>query len=203
MSRRLNISNVRVTNGIPKVGLHNADLWSDCRSGFLSDMDQWGIGTYFSICATTHEYMRCIEDQTLIWPNFIDAETFRDYRLEKAIPLMISGQCHEAYPWREKVFPLVGQMFPSLICPNPFHNGSGLSNRTLSGEAYARALNASLFSTCGTIAGEVVRKHFEIPGSRACLVTEESRALKEAGFVHMETVGLPPGPRTWLRPSTC
>jgi hypothetical protein len=186
VSRRPNVRNARVNNGIPRVGFHNADSWSDCRSGFLSDMDRWGIETYFSICTTTSEYMPCVKDQMFIWPNFIDSQVFRDYRLEKIVPVMISGQHHEAYPWREKVFPYLGRMFPSLVCPT-FHNGSGLSDRTLSGESYARALNASFFSpTCGTIAGEVVRKHLEIPGAKACLVTEESAALREAGFVHME-----------------
>lgn len=185
-SRKPNIRNVRANDRTPRIGFHNADSWSDCRSGFLSDMDRWGIETYFSICTTTSEYMPALKDQMFVWPNFIDSRVFRDYGLEKIVPVMISGQHHEAYPWRETVFPYLGRMFPSLVCPT-FHNGSSLSNRTLSGESYARALNASLFSpTCGTIAGEAVRKHFEIPGAKACLVTEESAALREAGFCHME-----------------
>jgi hypothetical protein len=57
----------------------------------------------------------------------------------------------------------------------------------LAGEAYARVLNASMFvPTCGTMAGEVVRKHFEIPGAGACLVTEHSAGLEAAGFADME-----------------
>jgi hypothetical protein len=38
---------------------------------------------------------------------------------------------------------------------------------------------------CGTIAKEVVRKHFEIPACRACLVTERTPVLESAGFTDM------------------
>jgi hypothetical protein len=56
----------------------------------------------------------------------------------------------------------------------------------LSGERYARLLNASLaVPSCGTIANEVVRKHFEIPAAKACLLAPQSLALEAAGFVHM------------------
>ncbi|MDB5062977.1 MAG: hypothetical protein JWP67_2820, partial [Mucilaginibacter sp.] len=55
------------------------------------------------------------------------------------------------------------------------------------GEQYARTLNAAYFvPACGTIAKEVIRKHFEIPGSRSCLITEKSPSLEAAGFVDME-----------------
>jgi tetratricopeptide (TPR) repeat protein len=40
--------------------------------------------------------------------------------------------------------------------------------------------------TCGTVAHEVLRKHFEIPGSKSCLITEKSPSLEAAGFVDME-----------------
>lgn len=185
-SRRPTIVNVRGNDHVPRLGLHNADAWSDCRSGFLSDMDTWGIDVFFSICATTTEYMPAVSDRMFIWPNFIDPEVFRDYGYKKLVPVTICGQRHESYPWREKVFPLLERMFPAIVCPT-FHNGSRLGNRTLSGEAYARALNAAFFSpTCGTVAGEVVRKHLEIPGAGACLITQNSAALREAGFIHME-----------------
>jgi hypothetical protein len=56
----------------------------------------------------------------------------------------------------------------------------------LSGERYARLLNASLVvPSCGTIVNEVVRKHFEIPGSKSCLLAPQSPALEAAGFIHM------------------
>ena len=57
----------------------------------------------------------------------------------------------------------------------------------LHGEVYARAINASWFApTCGTVAKEVLRKHFEIPACKACSVTESSPGLEAAGFVDMQ-----------------
>jgi tetratricopeptide (TPR) repeat protein len=48
-------------------------------------------------------------------------------------------------------------------------------------------LNASWFvPACGTVAKEVVRKHFEIPACNACLIAEESPGLRAAGFVDMK-----------------
>ena len=60
------------------------------------------------------------------------------------------------------------------------------ADRMVHGEEYARALNAAhVAPVCGTIANEVVRKHFEVPGARCCLVAERSAALEAAGFVDM------------------
>jgi hypothetical protein len=48
-------------------------------------------------------------------------------------------------------------------------------------------INASaVVPACGTVAKDIVRKHFEIPGCNACLLTERSAALEAAGFVDME-----------------
>ena len=38
---------------------------------------------------------------------------------------------------------------------------------------------------CGSVVRDIVRKHLEIPGSKACLVTEDTPALKAAGFEDM------------------
>ena len=47
-----------------------------------------------------------------------------------------------------------------------------------------RLLNSAkvVAPTCGTIAKEVVRKHFEIPAARSCLVTEQTPSIEAAGF---------------------
>jgi len=81
------------------------------------------------------------------------------------------------------VFPLIRERYPCLVTPQHDY-ASRYSGGMLVGEAYARALNASLIvPTCGTQGGEVVRKHFEIPAAKACLVTEGTPALSAAGFV--------------------
>ncbi len=171
---------------IPKLALHNANSWSDCRSGFFSDLEHWDVEACFSICTTTVEYMPEIADRMFVWPNFVDPAVYRDYGLEKPVPVMLCGKAHGLYPWRRAVFPVVSELFPTLNCPQ-FAHQSGLSHRSLTGTAYARALNASQISlTCGTMAREVVRKHFEIPGCATCMVTERAEVLEAAGFVHME-----------------
>ncbi|MBB3657689.1 tetratricopeptide (TPR) repeat protein [Rhizobium sp. BK650] len=185
-SRRIRITNTSAHSAIPKLGLHNADPWCDRRSGFLSDMEQWGIETYFSIATLAPEYMAEVKDNLFVWPNFIDSEVYQDYHQQKVIPVTLTGQVNGLYPWRQKIFPIIRDRYPCLVSPQHTYE-SKLASQLLSGEAYARALNASLVvPTCGTMAGEVVRKHFEIPAANSCLVTERTAALQAAGFADME-----------------
>jgi tetratricopeptide (TPR) repeat protein len=185
-SRRIKITNTNAHPTIPKIGLHNADPWCDRRSGFLSDMEQWGIETYFSIATLAPEYMPGLDGKLFVWPNFIDPDVYKDYHQHKIIPATLTGQVNGLYPWRQRVFPVIRDRYPCLVSPQHTYE-SKLAAQLLSGEAYARVLNASLIvPTCGTMAGEVVRKHFEIPAARSCLVTERTPALQAAGFVDME-----------------
>ncbi|SFA77290.1 Glycosyl transferases group 1 [Rhizobium sp. NFR07] len=185
-SCRIKITNTRAHAEIPKLGLHNADPWCDRRAGFLSDMQQWGIETYFAIGTMTPKYMPELKDNLFVWANFIDPDVYRDYGQQKIIPVTLTGQVYGLYPWRQKVLPLIQDHYPCLVSPQHSYQ-SKLAAQLLSGEAYARVLNASfIVPTCGTQAGEVVRKHFEIPGANACLVTERTAAVEAAGFVDME-----------------
>src|SRR2546430_633804 len=54
--RRLRIENVRSNLTVPKLGLHHADAFCNARSGFLSDMEHWGIDTFFAISTTAAEH---------------------------------------------------------------------------------------------------------------------------------------------------
>ncbi|PCK80305.1 MULTISPECIES: glycosyltransferase family protein [Rhizobium] len=185
-SRRIKITNTTTNIAVPKLGLHNADPWCDRRAGFLSDMEQWGIETYFAIATMTPEYMPAVKENLFVWPNFIDPEVYRDYGQQKVIPVTLTGQAYGLYPWRQAIFPIIRDRYPCLVSPQHAYE-SKLASRLLSGEAYARALNASLVApTCGTMGGEVVRKHFEIPGAKSCLVAERTAAVEAAGFVDME-----------------
>lgn len=185
-SRRIKITNTHAHHGVPKLGLHNADPWCDRRSGFLSDMEQWDIDTYFSIGTMTPEYMPEVKDDIFVWANFVDPEVYRDYGQQKIIPVTLTGQVYGLYPWRQKVFPVIRDRYPCLVSPQHTYQ-SKLASQLLSGESYARVLNASfVVPTCGTAGGEVVRKHFEIPGANACLLTERTAAVEAAGFADME-----------------
>lgn len=186
-SKRLEVTNIRACPEIPKLGFHNADSWCETRAGILSDMDHWGIETFFSICTTAAENTPAIAQNLFVWPNFIDAEIFRDYAESKIVPVLLTGCQNELYPWRYKVYKILAEFYPSLVCPHHGYRSRTLAGQTLWGERYARTINASWFApTCGTVAKEIVRKHFEIPGCKACLITEQSPGLQSAGFVDME-----------------
>lgn len=185
-SRRIDVRNVKANSAIPKIGLHNGDPWCDRRAGFISDMEHWGIETFFAICTMTPAYTPQVADSFFAWPNFIDPAIFHDYGIEKTVPVMLAGQSYCLYPWRQKVYPLLAGNYPALICPQ-FKYESRAAARMFVGEAYARALNASkVVPTCGTMGKEVVRKHFEIPAAMSCLLTERTPGLEMAGFVDGE-----------------
>ncbi|GHA48893.1 hypothetical protein GCM10007103_32180 [Salinimicrobium marinum] len=184
IARKIKIKNTHCHPQVPKLGLHNGDGWCDCRSGFISDMDNWGIDTFFSISTTTAEHTPGLAENFFTWPNFIDSEICRDYHQTKVIPVMFSGYVNALYPWREKMNPIIASCYPTLIFPHKGYESH--SPVMIFGEEYARTINASWFvPACGTVAREMVRKHLEIPGSRSCLITERSPVLEAAGFEDM------------------
>jgi hypothetical protein len=184
---RLNIKNTNTYLAIPKLGLHNGDSWCEARAGFLSDMEHWGIETFFSICTTTAEHTPEIADNLFVWPNFIDSDIYRDYKQTKNIPIFFTGRQCALYPWREKINKIISQGYPSVICPHPGYEKSNSAAQTIYGEQYARMINSSWFvPTCGTLEKEIVRKHLEVPACNSCLITEKSPALEAAGFIDMQ-----------------
>jgi hypothetical protein len=185
--RRPTITNVRTCSTVPKLGLHNADGFCNARAGFLSDMDHWGIESFFTISTTTAEHTPEIADRLFVWPNAVDPDVYRDYGQWKSVPVLFTGNANALYPWRRKVQRRVAEFFPSLVCPHPGYEPRGRRSQALVGEPYARTINASMLApACGTVAKEVVRKHFEIPACRCCLLTEWSPGLEAAGFVDMQ-----------------
>ena len=187
LSHRIEIRNSATHPRIPKAALLNADSWAWTRAGALSDIERLGIGVAFSICTTVHDYMPEGLDDLFVWPNFVDPTVFRDYGHEKTVTAMLTGSQIELYPWRRRVFPVLERSFPTRVTPT-HHCMDASAARAVMGEDYARQLNASHFApACGTMAGEVVRKHFEIPGAGSCLIAERTPMVEAAGFRHMET----------------
>ena len=180
------IANVKSCAHVPKIGLLNADAFGEGRAGFLSDMDHWGIETFFAIATTAAEHIPEIANNLFIWPNAVDADLYRDYGQSKNIPVLFTGNANALYPWRQQITRLVSRHYPSLICPHPGYSPLEEVNQLMVGEPYARMLNASYFvPACGTVVREVVRKHFEVPACRSCLVTQQSAGLEAAGFADM------------------
>lgn len=185
LSKKIEVKNTYAHPAIPKLGLHNGDAWCDCRVGFISDMEKWGIETYFSISTTMAEHTPELSDNLFIWPNFIDSDIFRDYEMPKIVPITLNGNLNSLYPWRLKIFNKINNHYTSLVFPHLGYESH--SPFMIYGEQYARTINASYFMpACGTVAKEVVRKHFEIPGSKSCLITEYTPMLESAGFSDMK-----------------
>ncbi|MFZ3211706.1 MAG: glycosyltransferase [Terriglobales bacterium] len=182
------ITSISAYPHVPKLGLCNCDAYCETREVFISDMAAWGVNTFFTPSVSMGEYTPEIAGDLFVWPNFVDESLYRDYGESKVIPVLFTGSQASNYPWRSRICKTVSEQLPSLICPHFGWDGRrAASAYMISGEPYARMLNASwVVPACGTIAKEVVRKHFEVPACRACLVAEKTSSLQAAGFVDFE-----------------
>ncbi len=172
---------------MPRLGLLHADGFGEGRSGFFSDMEHWGIETFFTIATTAVEHTPALAGKSFVWPNFVNPEVFRDYGHIRNIEVLFTGNNNSLYPWRQKVVKIIPLHYRSVICSHPGYTSERQSRKIVLGEEYAMMLNASwLVPACGTVAKEIVRKHFEVPACRSCLVSERSPALDAAGFVDMK-----------------
>jgi hypothetical protein len=183
------ITNTSSCPDVPKLGFCNSDAYCATRSVFLSDMERWGVETFFTLSVAMAEYTPEIADRLFVWPNFVDGDVYRDYGQPKNIPVLFTGSQAAHYPWRSRVHGIVTQRYPSLTTPHGGWFDQQAVGRMVHGSRYATMLNASMVApTCGTIAREVIRKHFEIPAARTCLVTERTASIEAAGFVDMQNV---------------
>lgn len=181
------IKNISAYPEIPRLGFLHADAYCNSRQAFISDMESWGVETFFTLSVSAGEYTPEIAENLFFWPNFVDGELYREYGQSKVIPVLLTGSVATHYPWRNRVAKIVSQYYPSLVSPHFGWHSQRASSRMVFGEQYAKMLNASWFvPACGTIAKEVVRKHFEIPASKACLIAERTLSLEAAGFVDMQ-----------------
>jgi hypothetical protein len=181
------IRNTHTHPDIPKIGFLDADAYCLTRGVFLSDMDDWGVETFFAIATSATGYTPDIADRTYAWPNFADRSVFRTYPGGKTQTIMLSGSRETNYPWRVKVDRILRERFPVREIPHAGWFDKDAAKAMPTGEAYARTLSSALIvPTCGTIAEDLVRKHFEIPASGALLLTERTPAVEAAGFVDME-----------------
>ncbi len=180
------VANTSVYPEIPKLGFYNGDPFCGWRSVFLSDMEHWDIQTFFTISVPLAEYMPEISESIFTWPNFIMPDLYKDYKQPKVIPILFTGSRTSLYPWRQRIQNVICRYYPSLISPHLGYSEQTTS-RMIYGEQYARMINSSWFvPACGMMSKEVVRKHFEIPACKSCLITEKTPALEAAGFIDMQ-----------------
>jgi hypothetical protein len=171
---------------IPKLGFCHCDAYCETREVFIADMAAWGVEDFFTLSVSLASYTPALADQMFVWPNFVEPKIFHDYGLPKVIPVLITGSQATHYPWRNAVNQIAAQHYPTLQSPHFGWFNAQKTTRMHSGESYARLINAALVApTCGTIANEIVRKHFEIPACNTCLITQRTHALEAAGFLDL------------------
>ncbi len=184
-----NVSNVTACPAVPKIGFIHCDAYCPTRKTAIFDMARWEISTFFGISVSLGSYTPSIADQLFVWPNFVNPEMYRDYSFPKVIPILFSGSQASHYPWRSKIDRIVSQRYPSLHSPHfGWSSGKGKPSALsfMEGEKYAQLINSAWVApSCGTIANEVVRKHFEIPACNTCLLAQKTPGLVAAGFVDL------------------
>lgn len=179
-----NILNVRSHPGVPRLGFLNADAYCLTRSVFCADMEAWGVNEFFTSSVSMAEYFPAIADRMFSWPNCIDKASFDGVSEKKNIPVLFTGSEASHYPWRIRIRDVIARTYPTYVVPRLGWHAQ--SSHMPQGEGYVRLIAGSWFApACGTIAHEVVRKHFEIPAAGACLLAEPAASLAEAGFVDM------------------
>ncbi|HVU89700.1 MAG TPA: glycosyltransferase [Pirellulales bacterium] len=183
------VKNTDYSPQVPKLGFVHCDAYCPTRKTAIANMANWGVAGYFGISVSMAEYTPSIAGDMFVWPNFVTPEVFRDYGLAKVVPILFTGSQATHYPWRSRIARIVSRHYPTLHSPHFGWCWKKAKPRTsgfLEGVKYAQLLNSSYIApTCGTIANEVVRKHFEIPACNSCLLTEKTPGLEAAGFRDM------------------
>lgn len=197
------IHNISAHPEIPRLGLCRIDSLSPSRLIFKQRMDDWLVDTYMIQADTAWgEAFAEVRDRVFYWPQFIDPDLFRDYQNYKSIPVLMVGNFEGPtfqYPWRRQVKDFLTSTYPVLEYRHPGymqeedsinsvdHDWPRDARFALSGEAYAKTLNAAwVVPTCGGYKNIVVGKHLEIPAARALLITEKTDAVVAHGFRDME-----------------
>ena len=183
------VTNTGYSPQIPRLGFVHCDAYCPTRKTAIANMARWGVSAYFGISVSMGEYTPSLAGDLFVWPNFVNPELYRDYGLAKVVPVLFSGSQASHYPWRSRIDRIVSGHYPSLHSPHfgwCWKKKKPATSGFLQGERYARLINSAFVApTCGTIAKEVVRKHFEIPACNTCLLTEKTAGLEAAGFEDM------------------
>ena len=201
LPHRPHIANLNTHPHLPRALLLYTDPHDPLRPLVYETLDAYGIDTIFDIDLVSRQHMPeldCLPCYSV--PVFIDGTVFRDYGLEKTIPVSIFGghMAHNFYPWRAQVTADLPRLFPTFIYTHPGYKAGEIGPFAVQGEAYARLINQSHFSAADTTRLDyVVRKHLEIPAAGGILVAPTSSALANYGFVDLENCILGSGPELY------
>jgi hypothetical protein len=188
----LTISNINARQDIPRIGFtNNQDPHDTSRVALLRKMDELKIEKFFSTTgAATMRQSPELMGRVFIAPRYFDGEIYKDYGLEKDIPVSVFGWgvAPDFYSWRTSVVHQIFNYIPTFIYTHPGYGAKTERYRfPVEGVEYAKMLNRSHFSLADTTRLDyLVFKHLEIPGSGALLVSSPTPDVLYYGFRDME-----------------
>ncbi|MDD4617214.1 MAG: glycosyltransferase [Alphaproteobacteria bacterium] len=188
----LEISNRAARPDIPRIAFtNNQDPHDTSRVSLLKLMDDFRINNVF--CLAGAAFMRQSPDlmgRIFPAPQYIDPEIFKDYGLEKIVPVSIFGwgAAPSFYHWRTSLVHEIYNYFPTLVYTHPSYTSTTEAHRfPISGAEYAKMINRSRFSLSDTTRLDyLVRKHLEIPACGTVLVTPATPDILYYGFRDLE-----------------
>jgi hypothetical protein len=201
---RLSIANIDAFPELPRALLLNSDPHDPMRPLTMEMLSSYGIDTIFCIGTEDVEQMNELRRfNCFILPKFIDPAVFREYGEARSIPVtIVSAHLFPTfYPWRAQATEEIQRVMPTLLYTHPGYANGAANPFEIRDESYARMLSRSRFCLADTTRLDyVVRKHLEIPAAGSVLVSPESEALADYGFVNMENCILgPAGPDLYAR----
>lgn len=192
----LRISNIGAHSSVPRIGFAWGDPHDIDRMMFWQLFDQYRMEAFISYAYEHPQHMPELRGFAYSTHLFFDPAVFRDYGLEKTIPVSVFGglRAPRFYHWRLQTTQDLIYHFPTFVYAHPGDHRRPAHPYPVHGEAYARLLNQSHFSLADTTRLDyVVRKHLEIPATGAVLVSPDTPPVADYGFVDMENCVLGSG----------
>ncbi|MEO6902842.1 MAG: glycosyltransferase [Bacteroidia bacterium] len=178
LTKMVHVFNIERYSDIPKIGILGVDEISPDRFCVIDYYEKLGMEAYFTTGSSYTHYCPAFAHKIFYWPWFILEDETHDFKLKKEYDFFLSSHIFQTYPWRQSIFPLLKENFTY----NAVHTGAD----PVSGKTFYKLINKGYFAaTCGGFCDALVMKHFEIPGSASCLITEDTEIARQAGFIDM------------------
>jgi len=163
---------------IPKVGYISMDSFSPCRYEGFRYFRKFNIDSYFSIDLNLGMRYKAVRDSLYYIPWFIPSDDLASEPIkQKKDFILLASHYRGTYPWRNKIFPLLKDQYPT----------SEIEHFSVFGKDFLERLSlAKYIPTDGGFGRIIVNKHLEIPASKSCLITQSTEAVLAMGFKDME-----------------
>jgi hypothetical protein len=162
---------------IPLVLYLSMDSISPCRYAVFSFGEQLKADAYFTNDLSMGFRYPRFQKKLFYLPWFVLSKNLSSLDdSKKDIFMLLLGHNNGTYPWRNRIFPKLRSFYPveQLAYFNKY------------GKAYLDLLSkAKYIPTDGGFGRILVNKHFEIPASSSCLITQPSKAVSAAGYKDM------------------